>query len=270
MKVTRQDHAVENEMKRREFLQWAGGALAVAGALVLPGCGSSAASLMRKANEDDQLAQNKPGESYYDRLMRERASRNGNQAVPSNNPYPENEAATVLPSPSRGAVAAISRASWGAGAPVVSKMKAMGGGQRITIHHEGNPKPNTDVTAAQVAQTLRGIQKAHAARLGAGDIGYHYIIDRSGRIWEGRSIRYQGAHISKYNPHNAGIMLLGNFDLQYPTRSQLGTLQTLCSALAAGYGISPRHIYCHGELASTRCPGKNLRTYMNRIRGQIA
>ncbi len=264
-------------MQRRDFLKWAGGALAMAGALVLPGCGSAASSMLRREGEDDLLSQTPAGESYYDRLVRERASRNA-ETVSEQRQQPqqvmqrpiEQRPVSRRSAPTNTGIAAIARASWGARSPLVSKMKPMGGIQRITIHHEGNPKPNTDVTAAQVAQTLRGIQLSHAKRLGAGDIGYHYIVDRSGRIWEGRSTQYQGAHISKYNPHNVGVMVLGNFDLQYPTSSQMSSLQNLCGVLAAGYGISPRHVYCHGELANTRCPGKNLRTYMNRIRGQIA
>jgi hypothetical protein len=52
-----------------------------------------------------------------------------------------------------------------------------------------------------------------------GDIGYHYIVDRSGAIWQGRRIRYQGAHArGSANNGNIGIVLLGISRTSSPRR----------------------------------------------------
>lgn len=247
---------MDESLQRRNFLKLAGGTLATLAAISIPGCGNATTSWL------DQEASSPMAERPdLDKF------RNGTAKT---DPAQKPEASAQKPVASSRSVAAISRTNWGARTANASRMKAMGTIQYITIHHEGNPKPNVDSTPAQVAQTLRNIQQAHAARMSAGDIGYHYVVDRGGRVWEGRSLRYQGAHVSKYNPHNIGIMLLGNFDLQTPTSQQMQTLQQLSRALAGGYGIPGSRVMCHGELASTRCPGQNLRVYMNRLRSQIA
>ena len=145
----------------------------------------------------------------------------------------------------------------------------MNGVSRITVHHEGNPKPNNDVGAAQVAETLRLIQQEHRSRMNAADIGYHFIIDRSGRIWQGRDEAYQGAHVSGQNANNLGILLLGNYDVQQPTAAQLASLDRLLRHVMRAYQVPKSRVYCHGELANTRCPGVNLRNQFAALRARM-
>jgi N-acetyl-anhydromuramyl-L-alanine amidase AmpD len=92
----------------------------------------------------------------------------------------------------------------------------------------------------------------------AGDIGYHFIIDRAGRIWEGRPLIYQGAHVKDENEHNLGIMTLGNFDRQSPTTAQLMTLQHMLAYLRHQYSVPVSKVYTHQELNPTACPGLHL------------
>jgi len=40
-------------------------------------------------------------------------------------------------------------------------------------------------------------------------IGYHYLIGLNGEIWEGRPLRYQGAHARGYNGVSIGICYVG-------------------------------------------------------------
>lgn len=170
------------------------------------------------------------------------------------------------PAPS-GRVSAVSRNSWGATAAVPAKMKAMNGVKRITVHHEGSAKPNNDTTPAQVAGTLRLIQSQHRKRMGAGDIGYHFIIDRTGTIWQGRDSRYQGAHTSGANSNNLGVMLLGNFEIQQPTLQQIQSLNNLVSSLVRLHGLNPRtDIYGHSDFCNTQCPGKHLKVHVQTMR----
>ena len=170
--------------------------------------------------------------------------------------------------PQRGAkVSAVSRNSWAVTPANPAKMKRMGAVKRITIHHEGSAKPNNDSTAAQVAATLRLIQSQHHKRMGAGDIGYHFIIDRTGTIWQGRDWAYQGAHTSGANANNIGVMLLGNFEIQKPTSAQIGSLNSLVISLVRRYGLNPRaDIYGHSDFCNTQCPGKNLKGHVQLLR----
>jgi N-acetyl-anhydromuramyl-L-alanine amidase AmpD len=136
----------------------------------------------------------------------------------------------------------------------------------ITIHHEGwDPFWATDFS--ETAERVERVRSGHRGR-GFSDIGYHYIIDREGRVWEGRSIRYQGAHVSGHNEGNLGIMCLGNFDEQAPTAKQLAALSKQVKTMMARYRVPTRRVYTHQEWsdAKTACPGRSLQTWVVRVR----
>lgn len=171
------------------------------------------------------------------------------------------------PAPAGGKVRVVSRNSWSAIPANAGKMRPMNGVTRITVHHEGSAKPNDDRNAAQVIETLRLIQGQHRKRMGAGDIGYHFIIDRHGVIWQGRDWSYQGAHTSGANPNNLGIMLLGNFEIQQPTPAQLAALHSLTASMVRKYGLNPqRDIFGHSDFCNTQCPGKYLKPQVQALR----
>ena len=139
----------------------------------------------------------------------------------------------------------------------------------LTIHHEGW-QPFTDVGWAESAARVEQVRVAHRNAKGGGyaDIGYHFIIDREGRIWEGRSLRYQGAHVKNHNEGNVGIMCLGNFEEQTPTQKQLAGLTKQVQTVMARYKIPLRRVYTHQEWkgAQTLCPGRTLQTWVDRNR----
>ena len=161
----------------------------------------------------------------------------------------------------------LTRQRWARGKPIADRLNPMGGVKRITVHHEGG----TAVYFADVrrtAQRLELIRKSHLQRMKAGDIGYHYIIDRAGRLWHGRDERFQGAHVSNHNTHNIGVMVLGNFDLQKPTRQQLTMLRSTLQRLRGQYQVAMHNVHTHQELMATRCPGNVLQTHMEGLRRQ--
>jgi len=176
----------------------------------------------------------------------------------------------VPPAPTdSGAINAISRSNWTRTAPVTSKINAMNGISKLTVHHDGmDPSYFTDKSA--VAQRLELIRTAHTRDRGWGDIGYHYIIDRAGRVWEGRPIQYQGAHVKNNNENNVGILVLGNFEKQSPSQAQLATLFETATKLTGRYKIRSSMVRSHQEINPTECPGRNLQTKMNALRAHVA
>lgn len=156
-----------------------------------------------------------------------------------------------------GGIQAIPRSKWADAGPVMTRINPMGGVNRITIHHEGWKLVGFS-DAATTAERIELDRRSHLTRLGAGDIAYHYVIDRAGRVWQGRDVRYQGAHVSGENEHNIGIMVLGNFDIQTPTDAQLASLNHSVAQLIRTYGLSPRKVFTHQELNPTACPGVAL------------
>ncbi|MAE67515.1 MAG: hypothetical protein CMJ18_24920 [Phycisphaeraceae bacterium] len=159
----------------------------------------------------------------------------------------------------------IGRGEWARVGPIGRRMQRMGGVNRVTIHHEGwTPVHFSD--RQSTARRLESIRKSHLKRMGAGDIGYHYVIDRAGRIWQGRPLRYQGAHVKNSNEHNVGIMVLGNFNRQEPTAAQYASLQRKIKELMRRYNLSAGAIHTHQELGPTTCPGHVLQSHMERLR----
>jgi len=174
----------------------------------------------------------------------------------------------------------LARSAWADDSPIVSRLNPMGQPWRITVHHEGMDV--NDVTGVQeVAARLRTVTKAQQrptsrGGLGAGDLAYHYCIDRAGRVWAGRSLAWQGAHAGNFaaNVGNVGIVVLGNFELQKPTATQLSSLRRLLLDLCQRYGIARDNIYGHNEvkvqygLPATCCPGKFLSSWLESFRAE--
>jgi len=158
----------------------------------------------------------------------------------------------------------IPRSQWATGNPVLSRLNPMTRIYRITVHHDGmTPFWQSNETDSKARLNL--IRKGHLSR-NWGDIGYHYIIDRAGRIWEGRPIIYQGAHVKYHNPGNIGVMCLGNFDLQSPTNPQLAALNHHVATLMRRHGVPVPLVFTHQELRPTACPGRSLQQHMVLLR----
>lgn len=217
-------------MNRREFIYKG---LIVTACTALPGCGSSRPSGFNSG--------------YISTLARA-------QYIPQ--PIPD---FTTEDTPSRRqSIEIYRRGVWNKTTPSRNRMKRMDKIHRITIHHEGNPHAFTDTDPRSIADELRKIQSAHRMRMRAGDIGYHFIIDPAGKVWEGRSIGYTGAHVRSHNSGNLGIMVLGNFEIQHPTPEQIQTLDAFIGVMRVKYDIPISAVRAHRDLANTACPGENL------------
>jgi hypothetical protein len=94
------------------------------------------------------------------------------------------------------------------------------------------------------------------------DIGYHYVIDPAGRVWEGRPTRLQGAHVKDHNENNLGIVVLGNFEEQRPTPEALRALDAFVAQQMQRLAVPISEVWTHRELMPTACPGRNLQSYM--------
>lgn len=88
----------------------------------------------------------------------------------------------------------------------------------------------------------RGFKRApeavRAFSSGLPSIGYHYVIDLNGEVWNGRGLDEVGAHAANFNAHSVGICLVGGAekDAQY-TADQWASLQKVVAMLLATYGI---------------------------------
>ena len=154
----------------------------------------------------------------------------------------------------------LARREWTSTGPIMSLINPMNGIDRITVHHSAviaaGVRGKSDAT-----RMLNAIRSGHVGQ-GWADIGYHFIIDPQGNIWEGRPVRYQGAHVKENNEHNLGIMCLGNFDQERPSSAMLSTLDGFVADRMRAYNVPLSRVYTHQEIRSTECPGRNLQGYM--------
>ncbi len=171
-----------------------------------------------------------------------------------------------------GSITVLSRAKWGAHGADPKKLDPMSKIFRITVHHSAEATTETDERS--VAAEIRSIQSGHQHGEGYADIGYHFVIDPAGRVWQGRDLKYQGAHAGNaaLNAGNIGICLLGNFQEQSLPARQASALIALLEQLRSKYGVRREYVYGHGEIrkmggiGGTECPGSRVQALVERYR----
>lgn len=148
---------------------------------------------------------------------------------------------------------------------------------KIIIHHTATTKDLEDPEKA-----IRNIYYWHAISKGWGDIGYNYIIDQQGNIYEGRygGDGVVGAHAGKANVGSIGIAVLGNYQDNDPPDAVIKSLTALIKVKTQEYGIDPTgtsefrgqdllNIIGHRDVMSTSCPGQKLYDQIPAIRQSV-
>jgi hypothetical protein len=178
-----------------------------------------------------------------------------------------------LPAPRAVGLALVTRDQWSALEANARRMTPAGGNwRRITVHHSAESRsPSGASSLADSSSSIRLIQKYHMQDPDKrwGDIGYHFLIDSSGRVFQGRELRWQGAHAGgENNRGNIGICMLGEFLDHGPQPAALRALDALIEDLRARYGIPRSQVFAHKELGNTACPGPALTSYLDRYAGR--
>lgn len=174
----------------------------------------------------------------------------------------------------------FSRAQWGADESIRNKSAlrygSISGG---FVHHTVNAN---DYSEAQVPALLRSIYAYHVKSRGWSDIGYNFLVDRFGRIWEGRyggiDRPVVGAHTLNYNDYSFAMSAIGNFDTVQPPDVMLRAYGQLFAWKLSLHGVNPastsqkigrgtfQAINGHRDAGSTACPGKYLYAQLPLIR----
>ena len=186
--------------------------------------------------------------------------------------------------------AVISRTSWGCPDGQTSGWTP----QYTTVTHLIVHHSATANTSSDWAATVRSIWNFHTNDRGWGDVGYNYLIDPNGVIYEGRAggDNVIGAHFSCQNGGTIGVCMLGTFTSVSPTAAALSSLKRLLAWKAEQRGIDPLgsayHAgtrltlpgisgHRHGNPAvpdyactTTSCPGDNLYGQLQAIRTDVA
>lgn len=190
-----------------------------------------------------------------------------------------------------GAPSYITRASWRADE---SRTRSTSGSRQlkaVIIHHTAG---TNSYSSSQSAQIVRGILTYHTRTLGWADIGYNILVDKYGRIFEGRSGGLHrniiGAHAYGFNTSSFGISVMGDYtSTTVPVAARdavsrivgwklLSTFHTSTwdkATWTPGTGtrftpdrpIDLARVMGHRDVNYTACPGIRLYNQFDRIRG---
>jgi hypothetical protein len=146
--------------------------------------------------------------------------------------------------------------------------------EKIIIHHTA-----TDISDGNYEQDVRDIYYYHAMSRAWGDIGYNYLIDPDGNIYEGRAggEGVVAGHAYQFNRASVGIALLGNYQNEALPTPMLQSLMALVQDQAELFdidvdstsdyrGLNLNNLLGHSDVAATACPGEQTYDYLSEIR----
>jgi hypothetical protein len=178
----------------------------------------------------------------------------------------------------------FSRAQWGADERMRDKsslryFEVHAGFVHHTVNANGYSKE-------QVPSIIRGIYAYHTQSRGWSDVGYNFLVDRFGRIWEGRAGGVDrpvvGAHTLGYNDHAFAMSAIGNFETVQPGDAMLRAYGRLFAWKLSLHGVSAGSkrewvynkwmpaINGHRDVGQTACPGRYLYAKIGTIRSLAA
>jgi len=181
----------------------------------------------------------------------------------------------------------ITRSDWGAAAFKGGSPSPLttGAFRYMTFHHAAGWSATT---RAEGIAAVRAIQDFHQNGRGWSDIGYQFLIDRGGRLYQGRPFLdgstsldqvpalALGAHVGGVNTGNIGVSILGCYHppdgsqcSEQITPEALQTYVTLFAFLSERYEIEPELIRGHRDFSPTACPGDNNYVLLPQVRADV-
>jgi len=137
----------------------------------------------------------------------------------------------------------------------------------ITIH--GSVTSRDWMARQSIEEKVAEIRRWHLAR-GFNDIGYHFVIDRDGKICRGRDVERVGAGVANQNTGKIHICLLGGLDghdndwfASHYTLFQDSALRDLIEVLCREYGNLA--VRGHNDHAATACPQFQVADWLARV-----
>jgi len=195
----------------------------------------------------------------------------------------------------------ITRAQWGADESLRRGTTAYSSTVKVAfVHHVVS---TNNYTEAQAAQQMRNVYSWFTQGIKVNDFGYNFMVDRFGRIYEGRAGGVNraviGSHTSGFNAETFAVSFLGNADTLNPDSPEkerildamsdliawkfevhnvnpMGTAVLTSAGPGPGQGTTSKYwpgqkvtsqtIAGHGDIGATSCPGVFLRPSLDHIR----
>ncbi len=155
----------------------------------------------------------------------------------------------------------------------------------LIVHHSAG-----DTDASDFAAVVRSYWDFHVNGRGWADIGYNWLVDGNGVIYQGRAFNLDGnrdvigAHFSGYNANTMGICVIGNYNNRMPTGDALFSLNEMLAWKTSEREIDPlaraQHHSPGGNIFQisghrdsgiyTECPGHQMYSFLPELRENVA
>ncbi|WP_242593026.1 peptidoglycan recognition protein family protein [Streptomyces sp. GB4-14] len=188
----------------------------------------------------------------------------------------------------------VTRRGWGADESLreksfvyTSKVKA------AFVHHTAS---GNNYSCSQAPSLIRGFYRYHTKSLGWRDIGYNFLVDKCGRIYEGRAggvaKPVKGAHTMGFNSKTTGIAVIGSYGSKKPSSKAVKAVARLTAWKLGLHGMNPKkktsltsaggNLYAKGTKVkmkvisghrdgfNTSCPGGKLYKKLSSVRSKAA
>jgi hypothetical protein len=193
-----------------------------------------------------------------------------------------------------GSPSIVPRSGWNADEKIVrAKPLVVAADKLAIVHHTAG---TNSYTRAQAAAIVRGIEVYHVKGNGWNDIGYNYLVDRFGTVYEGRrggiDKNVVGAHAEGFNTGSIGVALIGNFTAATPPKAMQDALVKLLAwrldiahvdplstvvyssggnlKFKAGKLVTLRAISGHRDTGPSECPGTDAYRLLPAIAKRVA
>jgi flagellar hook assembly protein FlgD len=133
----------------------------------------------------------------------------------------------------------VTRAEWGADERLRSGSPSYSPVKMAFVHHTAG---NSDYTQAEAPALVRAVYAYHTKSLGWSDIGYNFLVDRFGTVYEGRyggtSRGVVGAHVLGFNTGSTGVSVMGTYTAAAPPAEAVAALERLLAWKLGVAGLS--------------------------------
>ena len=186
------------------------------------------------------------------------------------------------------------REEWGANPAYLNWKPNYAPADHVIVHHTAG---TNDYTPEQSPSIVRGIYYYHAVILGWGDIGYNFLVDKYGQVFEGRygtldsepGAMVVGGHAYGANTGTMGISMMGSYSSVSPSEIQVERVGQMAGWFLGRAGVvdaygSSRYTFhatqkyrkgqtidldvisAHRDVGYTTCPGNAGYSAMEQIR----
>ncbi|MFD4907419.1 peptidoglycan recognition protein family protein [Kitasatospora purpeofusca] len=189
----------------------------------------------------------------------------------------------------------VTRAGWGADESIREPdFQYTGPVRAVFVHHTAT---TTEYACSDAPRLVRAIYQYHVQSNGWRDIGYNFLVDRCGTVYEGRAggtdLPVHGAHTLGFNTDTAGVAAIGTFVTDLPPADLLTGVARIAawklglteqdaagstrlvsgsdgSLYPAGTGAVFQTVSGHRDAFNTECPGDALYPKLPELRAEAA